>query len=185
MKHFVTELAGLLQEIVGDTATFDTLLSIHGTLVARFFAGSKVLLAGNGGSAADAQHFAAELVGRYKRERRGYPAIALSTDTSVLTAIGNDYSFNEIFSRQVDALGKKGDIFIGFSTSGNSENIIKAIKKAQEKELTTMAFLGKGGGATKGLSDYEVIVPSDNTPRIQEVHGLMIHMLCEELDKAL
>lgn len=145
-------------------------------------AGKKVLVCGNGGSAADAQHFAAELVGRFEKERKGLPAIALTTDTSILTAVGNDYGFGRIFERQVEALGAEGDVFLILSTSGNSENILLAMKKAKEKGMASISFLGKGGGKAKGIADLDIIVPSDKTARIQEMHGLIIHILCSLLD---
>lgn len=145
--------------------------------------GNKVLLMGNGGSAADCQHIAAELVGRYKKERRGLPAIALTTDTSILTAVGNDYSFDEIFARQIEALADKDDLVIGISTSGNSENVIKGILKAKEIGCYTAGLLGKDGGKLKNLVDLPIIVPSNNTPRIQECHILIGHIICEFVDK--
>jgi len=148
-----------------------------------FQRGNKILIAGNGGSAADAQHFAAEIVGRYKKERKGYPAIALTTDTSIITALANDYNFDLIFARQVEALAKKGDIFFGISTSGNSKNIIEGVKKAKELGVTTVCLLGKGGGKLKDLADFSIIVPSNNTPRIQESHIMLIHIICEEVEK--
>jgi len=146
---------------------------------------NKILVCGNGGSAADSQHFVAELVGRYKKEREALPAIALSTDTSNLTAIGNDYGFKNIFRRQVEALGNEDDILIGISTSGNSENIILAIEEARKKGMKTICLLGKFGGKIKDLCDLSIIVPSNNTPRIQEVHIMIIHIICEILENTL
>jgi D-sedoheptulose 7-phosphate isomerase len=185
MKNSLTELRDLLDKTKEDEAILSTLSAIAEKMLACLKGGGKILIAGNGGSAADAQHFAAEIVGRYKKERQGYPAIALTVDTSALTAIGNDYSFDEVFSRQVEALGRHGDMLFGFSTSGDSKNIIKAVEKGKEKGMTTVCFLGKGGGMLKGMSAHEIIVASDNTPRIQEVHGLMIHMICEAVDSEL
>ncbi len=147
--------------------------------------GNKILICGNGGSAADSQHFAAELVGRFKLERKGVPAIALTTDTSILTAIGNDYGFNKIFERQVEALGEEGDLLVGISTSGNSENVIRAVEKAKEKGIYTIGLLGKNGGKLKDLVDLPLIVPSNDTPRIQECHVLIYHIICEEVEKKL
>ncbi len=147
--------------------------------------GNKILICGNGGSAADSQHFAAELVGRFKLERKGLSAIALTTDTSILTAIGNDYGFDKIFERQVEALGKEGDVLVGISTSGNSENVIKAVKKAKEIGIYTIGLLGKSGGKLKDLVDLSLIVPSGNTPRIQECHLTIYHIICEEVEKRL
>jgi D-sedoheptulose 7-phosphate isomerase len=140
---------------------------------------------GNGGSAADCQHLAAEFVGRFKLERKGYPAIALTTDTSILTAVGNDYSFDSIFSRQIEALGKEGDLVVGISTSGNSKNIIRGVEKAKELGLYTVGLLGKDGGALKDLVDLPLVVPIDNTARIQECHILIGHIVCEIVEERL
>ena len=141
--------------------------------------GGKVLWMGNGGSAADSQHLAAELVGRCTRERRGLPAIALTTDSSALTAIGNDYGFHSVFARQVEALCCAGDIVVGISTSGNSANVLKAIEVANRLEATTAAFSGGTGGRLCELADHSLVVPSDETPRIQEAHIVMGHLLCD------
>ena len=146
--------------------------------------GNKVLLCGNGGSAADAQHIAAELTGRYKVERRGLCAIALTTDTSALTAIGNDYGFERIFDRQVEALVREGDLLIGISTSGNSLNILSALLLAKEMGAKTLGFSGKGGGKLNYACDINLVVPSDDTPRIQEMHILIGHILCQAVDEA-
>lgn len=145
--------------------------------------GHKVILAGNGGSAADAQHFAGELVGRFMMERKALPAIALCTDPAVVTCIANDYGFQEIFARQIGAHGEKGDIFVAISTSGNSENCIRAIRTAKEMGIKTIGFLGKNGGIMKELCDLALIVPSESTPRIQEIHTMTLHILCELIEK--
>jgi D-sedoheptulose 7-phosphate isomerase len=145
----------------------------------------KILACGNGGSAADAQHFAAELVGRFERERRELPAIALSTDSSILTAIANDYSYEVIFSKQVRALGQEGDVLLGISTSGNSANVIAAIEAAHLKGMSVIAFTGKDGGKIKNSlknSDVHLCVPADRTARIQETHLLLLHCLCDGVD---
>ena len=145
----------------------------------------KILACGNGGSAADAQHFAAELVGRFERERRELPAIALSTDSSILTAIANDYSYEVIFSKQVKALGQNGDVLLGISTSGNSANVIAAIEAAHIKGMSVIAFTGKDGGKIKNIlknSDVHLCVPADRTARIQETHLLLLHCLCDGVD---
>jgi len=144
--------------------------------------GNKILICGNGGSAADAQHFAAELTGRYKTERRGLPAIALSTDTSALTAIGNDYGYDRVFDRQTSALASKGDLIIGISTSGNSKNVVNAFEVAHQIGCKTLALSGRDGGVMGKLADINLIVPSDNTPRIQEMHILFIHAMCQIVD---
>jgi D-sedoheptulose 7-phosphate isomerase len=148
----------------------------------------KILACGNGGSAADAQHFAAELVGRFERERPELPAISLVTDTSILTAVANDYAFEQVFAKQVRALGIAGDVLLAISTSGNSGNVIAAIESAHDREMRVIALTGKGGGriaALLGDRDVHLCVPHDRTARIQEVHLLMIHCLCDAVDNAL
>jgi D-sedoheptulose 7-phosphate isomerase len=150
--------------------------------------GGKVMACGNGGSAADAQHFSAELIGRFERERQELAAIALTTDTSILTAVGNDYSYDEIFSKQVRGLGKKGDILIGISTSGNSKNVIKAIEAAKKMGIKIIALTGNGGGKIATLLDAEDIhlcAPSTRTARIQETHLVLLHALCDGVDHLL
>lgn len=150
--------------------------------------GNKILACGNGGSAADAQHFAAELVGRFERERFPLPAISLATDTSILTAVANDYSYREIFSKQVQAFGQAGDILLAISTSGNSANVMAAIEAALEREMRVIAMTGKGGGAIGKMltdADVHICVPADRTARIQEVHLVTIHALCDGIDVAL
>ncbi|CAN7638511.1 phosphoheptose isomerase [Pseudoduganella sp. LjRoot289] len=150
--------------------------------------GNKILACGNGGSAADAQHFAAELVGRFERERFPLPAISLATDTSILTAVANDYSYREIFSKQVQAYGQAGDILLAISTSGNSANVMAAIEAALEREMRVIALTGKGGGAIGKMltdADVHICVPADRTARIQEVHLVTIHALCDGIDVAL
>lgn len=147
--------------------------------------GKKLLLMGNGGSAADAQHFAAEIVGRFRMERRGLPAMALSTDTSILTAIGNDYGFEAIFRRQVEALASEGDVVIGISTSGTSENVFSALSLARQMGCKTVGLLGKDGGTIRDIVDIDLTVPSKDTPRIQEGHIMMIHIICDLVEKSL
>lgn len=150
--------------------------------------GNKILACGNGGSAADCQHFAAELVGRFERERFPLPALALTTDTSILTAVANDYSYREIFSKQVQAFGQSGDVLLAISTSGNSGNVMAAIEAALEREMRVVALTGKGGGSIGEMltdADVHISVPSDRTARIQEVHLLAIHCICDGIDVAL
>lgn len=147
--------------------------------------GKKVLICGNGGSAADAQHFAAELVCRFEKDRKPLPAIALTVNTSNITAAGNDFGFDFIFSKQVEALGREGDILVAISTSGNSPNVLKAIEKAKELKIKTIALSGKAGGKMKGLCDYELIAPAENTARIQECHITIIHAWCKLIEDAL
>ena len=157
-------------------------------LVGCITSGGKVLTCGNGGSASDAQHFAAEFVGRFERERPGLAAISLTTDTSILTAIGNDYDFASIFSKQVQAIGAPGDVLLAISTSGNSNNVVAAIEAAHAKEMTVIALTGHKGGRMRELmleTDVMVCVPHDRTARIQEVHLLVLHCLCDAVDLQL
>jgi D-sedoheptulose 7-phosphate isomerase len=147
--------------------------------------GNKILWCGNGGSAADSQHMAAELVGRFLRERRGLPSIALTTNTSILTAIGNDYGYELVFRRQVEALCVPGDVVVGISTSGNSKNVCLALEKAREIGAYTVAFTGKNGGGLARVADETLQIPSSETPRIQEGHILCGHMLCDYIEQSL
>jgi D-sedoheptulose 7-phosphate isomerase len=151
-------------------------------------AGGKLMVCGNGGSASDAQHFAAEFVGRFERERPGLAALALTTDTAILTAIGNDYDFSSIFSKQVQALGTPGDVLIAISTSGNSANVLAAVEAAHAKDMTVVALTGRAGGKLGALltdTDVHICVPHDRTARIQEIHGLALHCLCDAVDQQL
>lgn len=154
-------------------------------IIAAFEKKHKVLLAGNGGSAADAQHIAAELVNRFYFNRPGLPAIALTTDTSILTAVGNDHGFSNLFSRQINAIGNEGDVFIGISTSGNSPNIIEALKYCKEEKIITIGLTGSSGITMKELCDICISVPSDETPRIQEIHILIGHIICSIVEEKL
>ena len=146
--------------------------------------GGSVLVFGNGGSAADAQHFAAELVGRYEKDRKAWPAVALTTDTSALTAIGNDYGFDRVFARQLEALGKKGDVAVGISTSGNSPNVLRALETARDRGLITVALTGKGGQAGS-IAAHHIAVQEDRTARVQEVHATVLHVICELVETEL
>lgn len=161
------------------------LVQVAEELIQAYKAGKKVLLFGNGGSAADAQHIAAELVGKYYLERKPLPAQALTVNTSSLTAIGNDYAFEQIFARQVEALGNSGDVAIGISTSGNSPNVIRGLQAGKRKRLITVGLTGEDGGTLKGEVDYCICVPSKDTPRIQEAHILIGHILCELVERSL
>ena len=157
-------------------------------LLGSLTAGGKVLVCGNGGSAADAQHFAAEFVGRFERERPGLAALALTTDSSILTAIANDYAYEQVYAKQVQALGQPGDVLIAISTSGNSANVLAAVRAAHERELTVVALTGRGGGALAGAladTDVHICVPHERTARIQEVHLLALHCLCDAVDHQL
>ncbi len=145
----------------------------------------KIILAGNGGSSEMSAHISAEFVGRYKLERKALPAISLATDMAAVTAIANDYGFDRIFERQLEALGNEGDVFIALSTSGNSANLIKAAEKAKKMKIEVISLLGKGGGKLKNSSDVEILIPSDNTPRIQEAHLMILHTICELVENKM
>lgn len=147
--------------------------------------GNKMLVCGNGGSAADAAHFATEFVVRFAKDRRAYPAICLTSDGGLLTAAGNDYGFDEIFARQVAAFGLEGDVLIVLTTSGKSKNVRRALEEAKSRKLKTIAFLGRDGGSTIGLADVDLLVASDSTARIQEAHKLLLHVLCEIMEERL
>ncbi len=145
--------------------------------------GNTIFWCGNGGSAADAQHIAAELVGRFERDRRAIASIALTTDTSILTSVGNDYGFDSIFQRQVEALVRPGDVLVGLSTSGNSQNVLRAIEQANSQGAVTFGLLGRDGGRLKDLCRLSMVVPAENTARIQEMHGLIGHILCDLIEQ--
>ncbi len=151
----------------------------------RLRRGCRILVCGNGGSAADAQHFAAELSGRFVKERRALAGLALTVDTSALTAIGNDYGFEQVFSRQVEAYGRPGDLLVGISTSGNSHNVLRAVEAAKGLGMHTLALLGRDGGALKTAADEALVVPSQVTARVQEVHQMVYHFWCEVIDACL
>ena len=154
-------------------------------LLTALRAGRKVLVCGNGGSAADSQHFAAELVGRFTRERRAWPALALTTDSSVLTAIGNDHGFDHVFARQVEAHGQPGDVLVGISTSGGSPNVLAAVETARSRGLVTIGLTGRDGGALGRAVDVHLNVPSPSTARTQEVHSTILHVLCDLVEQEL
>jgi len=168
--------------------SIDTLIpqvaKVSQLIIETLKSGHKILICGNGGSASDAQHIAAELTGRYKSERRGLPGIALNTDTSALTAIANDYGYDRVFDRQVEALANEGDLLIGISTSGNSANVISALRTAREMGCKCLGLSGRDGGAMNEVCDLNIVVPSDDTPRIQEMHILIGHTLCQAVDDA-
>jgi D-sedoheptulose 7-phosphate isomerase len=182
---YISELSALLEKIKADSTFGDFIDAAISAMFESFSSGQKVMIAGNGGSAADASHFAAEFVGRYKLERKGFPFLCLSSDTSFLTAWSNDYDFSSIFSRQVETLGKEGDILFLISTSGNSKNLVLAAKSAHDRGIKVISLIGKSGGEVKDLSDILYIVPSDNTPRIQEIHIHAIHTISEILEQKL
>ena len=161
------------------------LLAVGRRIAESLRAGGKVLVFGNGGSAADAQHLAGELLGRFRRERPGLAAVALSADTSAVTAIANDLGFEAVFRRQVEALGRPGDVALGISTSGRSTNVVEALRAARERGLVTVGLTGGGGGRLPGLVDHLIDVPHEDTQRIQEVHGMVLHVLCEIVEEAV
>ena len=168
------------QALIDDTKRLEELLEVAGVASSTIKAGHKIMLCGNGGSAADSQHIAAELIGRFEKERQPMAAFALTTDTSALTAIGNDYGYDQVFSRQVEGLGQSGDLLIGISTSGNSKNVVKAMEVARSKSIRTVALVGdKPDGEVQAMADYVLAAPSTNTARIQECHILMMHTLCQ------
>jgi D-sedoheptulose 7-phosphate isomerase len=173
------------QALLKDSAFHDLVAQVAMQIVKSLRAGGKVLFFGNGGSAADAQHLAAEFTGRYLKERRALPALALHANTSALTAIGNDYGFEFVFARQLEALGKEGDVAVGISTSGNSSNVIRAMEAAKAKSIYTVALVGASGGAMKELADCALCMPSNETPRIQECHILTGHLICEIVEQML
>ncbi len=182
---FVSQHIQQHQAAIDALSALERTIQAHGELlIAALRAGGKILVCGNGGSAADAQHIAAELVGRFGHTRRGLPAIALTTDSSALTSIGNDFGFDAVFARQVEALARPGDVLIGISTSGNSRNVIAAINTATPLGVTTLGLLGGTGGALKTLLDHALIAPSSDTPRIQECHILIAHIWCAMIDDA-
>ena len=179
-----SELEGHLAAIKATFALEADIKKACETAVATLKAGGKILLCGNGGSAADAQHIAAELTGRYKTERGALAGIALTTDTSALTAIGNDYGYEFVFSRQLEALGREGDLLIAISTSGNSGNVVKALELARKIGIKTIGLSGRTGGAMNELCELNLVVPSNDTPRIQEMHIMIGHIICQAIDDA-
>ena len=178
--------------IAAATETLRSLSSLEGQMVEAadlieqcLRAGNKLLVCGNGGSAADAAHFATELVVRFTRDRRAYPAICLASDGGLLTAAGNDYGFDEIFARQVAAFGLPGDVLICLTTSGKSKNVVRALEEAKARKLKTIALVGRDGGSTIGMADVDLLVRSDSTARVQEAHQLLLHVLCETIESRL
>ena len=184
IKRQVRESARVKEAFLEDERSMETLDAIASLLVQTYRKGGKSLWAGNGGSAADAQHMAAELVNKFRLNRSGLPAMALTVDTSILTAIGNDYGYDQVFSRQIVALGRPGDVFVGISTSGNSENLVKALDACREKGLVSVAVVGEKP-CRMDAYDYVLHVPSSDTPRIQECQTLVGHILCEIVEQEL
>lgn len=185
MSQFDSSLRAL-QEVLGSLSPLRSDLEKAAAAAGdALLAGNKLMFCGNGGSASDSAHLATEFTCRFKEDRRPYPAMAFTVDAGLLTAIGNDYDFTEIFARQVAAFGKKGDVLIALTTSGKSRNILAALEEARRRGITTIAFLGKGGGFTKGAADIELVVPGTETARIQEAQQFLLHVLCEIVEERL
>jgi D-sedoheptulose 7-phosphate isomerase len=183
IQRIINESITVKQGLLEDNALLETTATVVNLIVDAFKGGKRVYFAGNGGSAADAQHLAAEFSGRFYLDRHALPAEALHCNTSYLTAVGNDYSFDEIYARLIRGIAQRGDVLIGLSTSGNSANIIKAFETARQMGVITIGFTGKSGGKLKAVSDYLLNVPSANTPRIQESHILLGHIICELVER--
>jgi D-sedoheptulose 7-phosphate isomerase len=184
ISDIIRESLAVKQAILDDTELIQTVATVGEAMSRGLHSGRKILFFGNGGSAADAQHMAAELVGRFSRERRALPALALTTNSSSLTAIGNDYSYERIFAREVEAFGSAGDVAIGISTSGKSPNVVVGIQTAKELGMVTAGLTGVHGSKLSEVADYWMCVPSKHTPRIQEAHILIGHILCEIIDES-
>lgn len=182
-KALIAASIAVKTTLLSDEALLDTLEKVVNVIVAAYKAGERLFFCGNGGSAADAQHLAAEFTGRFYKDRLSLPAEALHCNTSYLTAVGNDYGFDDIYARMIKGTARTGDVLIGFSTSGNSPNIVKAFEAAKEKGVVTIAYTGSSGGILKNYSDYLLNVPSSDTPRIQECHILLGHLMCEFVEE--
>ena len=183
IKHQLNESSDIIR-LLAETSS-DQIAEVAALMADCMRSGGKVLLFGNGGSASDAQHLAGELVGRFRMERNAFPAISLATNTSIITAVANDYEYNMIFARQVEALGRKTDVIVGISTSGNSPNVVEGIKKAKQIGAKTVGLTGGNGGKIAELADMALIVPSSDTPRIQEAHIVIGHIICDVVEKLM
>ena len=183
IKKIISSSIVVKQSVLGDSKLLETIEKISNELVKCLKAGNRIYFCGNGGSAADAQHLAAEFSGRFYTDRKALPAEALHCNTSYLTAVANDYSYDVVYSRMIDGIANEGDIVVGLSTSGNSGNIVKAFEVAREKGVITVAFTGKDGGKMKPLSDFLLNVPSTDTPRIQESHIMLGHIICQMVEE--
>jgi D-sedoheptulose 7-phosphate isomerase len=182
--HLEQSLAAL-QRATQDTALLAAARKIAAVIIAALRSGNKLLIIGNGGSAADAQHIAAEIIGRYKQNRPGYAAMALTTDTSALTAIANDYGFEQVFARQVEGLGQRGDVLLALSTSGRSPNILAALRIARDRGLVTIGFTGSKGESLGALCDHLLVSPSEDTPVVQQIHLTIAHGICDEIEQTM
>ena len=185
VREAILVTRGLLDAMAGDAALCEATAKAGDLCVASLRGGGKVMICGNGGSAADAQHWAGELVSRFYYDRPGLAAVALTTDSSILTAIGNDYGYERVFARQVEAIGVKGDVLFALSTSGNSPNVVAALEAARAKGIATVGFTGQGGGRMAALCDLCIRVPSSSTPRIQEGHEVLGHAICGMIEAAI
>lgn len=183
IKNIIAASIAVKQKLLLDEALLRTTQCVVDLIVSAFKNGNRIYFAGNGGSAADAQHLAAEFSGRFYKDRHALPAEALHCNSSYLTAVANDYSYDEIYARLINGIANKGDVLVGLSTSGNSKNIVKAFEAARKKGVITIGFTGESGGAMKTLSDYLFNVPSNDTPRIQESHILLGHIICELVER--
>ena len=182
--HLRQSLAAL-ERTTQDAASLATARTIAAVILTALRSGNKLLIVGNGGSAADAQHIAAEIVGRYKQDRPAWAAIALTTDTSALTAIANDYGFEQVFARQVEGLGQRGDVLLALTTSGRSQNILAALRSARERGLVTIGFTGRKGETLGAFCDHLFVSPSDDTPIVQQIHLAVAHGVCDEVEQAM
>ena len=183
IKDIIQSSINVKQQVLQNEELIATIEKIVNVIVDSFKNGNRVYFCGNGGSAADAQHLAAEFSGRFYTDRKALPAEALHCNTSYLTAVANDYSYDVVYSRIIDGIGQEGDVLVGLSTSGNSKNIIKAFEKAKEKKITTIGFTGDSGGAMKAYSDHLINIPSSDTPRIQESHIMVGHIICQLVEE--
>lgn len=183
IKKIITASIETKQKLLNDTVLLSTIQKVVDLITVAFKNGNRVYFCGNGGSAADAQHLAAEFSGRFYTNRKALPAEALHCNTSYLTAVANDYGFDMVYSRMIDGIGEAGDILVGLSTSGNSENILKAFEVARKKEMITIAFTGESGGKMKAVSDHLINIPSTDTPRIQESHITIGHIICQLVEE--
>ena len=185
IKNILQESCDVKQKVIGDDRLIKVIQDVTTACIHALSNGNKILFAGNGGSASDAQHIAAELVGRFEKNRNGLPALALTTNSSQLTAIANDYGYDSVFQRQVQALGKSGDVFFGLSTSGNSKNVVNAVEQCKQLNVISVAMTGESGGQLQAMCDYCINVPSSNTARVQEVHITIGHIICLAIEESI
>lgn len=185
IKKILQDSCDVKQKVINDDQLIKVIEDVTTACIHALKNGNKIMFAGNGGSASDAQHIAAELVGRFEKDRNGLPALALTTNSSALTAISNDYGYDAVFQRQVQALAKSGDVFFGLSTSGNSKNVVNAVEQCKQLDVVSVAMTGESGGRMQAISDYCINVPSSNTARVQEVHITIGHIICLAIEKSI